>query len=74
MHPDAEAVGGVEFGDRRLTAVAALRIEIGDQFAEACTVKPRDASEFALAIGSAAGGDDDRGLAPAHAISSFAAA
>src|SRR3546814_2124105 len=62
MHPDAEAVGGVEFADGRLTALAALRIEIRDQVCEARAVEPRDTAELALAIGAAAGGDDERGL------------
>src|SRR3546814_13458322 len=65
MHPDAEAVGGVEFADGRLTALAALRIEIRDQVCEARAVEPRATAELALAIGAAAGGDDERGLARA---------
>ena len=72
---DAEAIGAVEFADRRLATLAALGVETGDDIAEARAVQPCDAAKLALAIGAAAGGDDKRGLLRRrHASSSFAAA
>ena len=71
---DAETVGTVELGHRRLAAFATLGVEVRDSIGKARAMQPRDAAEFALAIGAAAGGDDERGPARAHASSSLAAA
>ena len=63
MRRNTKAVGAVEVGHRRLIALAALRIEIGDEIAEARAVQPGDAAKLAFAIGAAARRDDERSLA-----------